>query len=256
QREAAARVAHRGAGVTCPPPCNATSLTAAIVDAHGMDRRRGALRSSAALRETGGVGRAGDLLENELRTHKAAAAARIGCPYGAPSLWKDAPAWCDGDDRREERSWSISEQFPAGEEPISVPEGLSWFPEGLSWFPDDPDWVWTEMSWLQRHLVDVYAVYGALVMGVGLLMKLTWNLVWSLCDITTAPPIHRGRAGSMDHLRSPSPSPAKDKCTAAVAAGGNGAGGGSKLALGGTGKWGAGAGGVVGGGVVKHGRSG
>lgn len=123
-------------------------------------------------------------LENELRTHKAATAARIGCPYGVPSLWEDAPAWCyGGKDRREERSSSFSEQFPAGEEedeeePISVPEGLSWFPEGLSWFPDDPDWVWTEMSWLQRHLVDVYAVYGALVMGVGLLMKLTWNLVW------------------------------------------------------------------------------
>lgn len=51
-------------------------------------------------------------------------------------------------------------------------------PEGLSWYPDDPEWVWNEMSWVQRHLVDVYAIYGALVMGVGLLMKLTWNLVW------------------------------------------------------------------------------
>lgn len=62
QREAAARLAHSGAGVTCPPPCNATSLTAAVVDAHGADKRRGALRSSAALHETGGVGRAGDLV--------------------------------------------------------------------------------------------------------------------------------------------------------------------------------------------------
>ena len=51
-------------------------------------------------------------------------------------------------------------------------------PEGLSWYPDEPEWLWKEMSWVQRHLVDVYAIYGALVMGVGLLMKLTWNLVW------------------------------------------------------------------------------
>jgi len=62
QREAAARLVHSDAGVTCPPPCNATSLAAAIVEAHGIERRRGALRSSAALRETGGVGRAGDLV--------------------------------------------------------------------------------------------------------------------------------------------------------------------------------------------------
>ncbi|CAN0248261.1 unnamed protein product, partial [Ectocarpus sp. 12 AP-2014] len=62
QREAAARLAHSGAGVTCPPPCNASSLTAAVVDAHGADMRRGALRSSAALHEAGGVGRAGDLV--------------------------------------------------------------------------------------------------------------------------------------------------------------------------------------------------
>ncbi len=62
QREAAARLVHSGAGVTCPPPCNASSLHMAIVDAHGIERRRGALRSSAALRETGGVGRAGDLV--------------------------------------------------------------------------------------------------------------------------------------------------------------------------------------------------
>lgn len=62
QREAAARLVYSGAGVTCPPPCGATALTAAVVAAHGTERRRGALRSSAALRETGGVGRAGDLV--------------------------------------------------------------------------------------------------------------------------------------------------------------------------------------------------
>lgn len=62
QREAAARLVYSGAGVTCPPPCGATALTAAVVAAHGAERRRGALRSSAALRETGGVARAGDLV--------------------------------------------------------------------------------------------------------------------------------------------------------------------------------------------------
>lgn len=103
-------------------------------------------------------------LENELRTHLAATEQRLGCPHGDPSVWEDeaVPAWCLSKERREER-------FLGPEAPIS---------DGPSWFPDDPDWVWEDMSWLQRHLVDVYAVYGALVMGVGLLMKLTWNLVW------------------------------------------------------------------------------
>ena len=62
QREAAARLVYSGAGVTCPPPCGATALTAAVVTAHGTEWRRGALRSSAALRETGGVSRASDLV--------------------------------------------------------------------------------------------------------------------------------------------------------------------------------------------------
>ncbi|CAM9187629.1 unnamed protein product [Ectocarpus sp. 12 AP-2014] len=187
QREAAARLAHSGAGVTCPPPCNATSLTAAVVDAHGADMRRGALRSSAALHEAGGVGRAGDLLENELRTHLAATARRLGCPHGDPSLWwgfdddrdGDVPSWCYRRRREDEEGFSKDDWFSwelGAEERFPPSEG--YVSEGLSWFPDDPEWVWREMSWLQRHLVDVYAVYGALVMGVGLLMKLTWNLVW------------------------------------------------------------------------------
>lgn len=50
--------------------------------------------------------------------------------------------------------------------------------EHATWYPEEPEWIMREMSWPERHLVDVYAVYGALVMGVGLLMKLTWNLVW------------------------------------------------------------------------------
>lgn len=85
---------HSGAGVTCLPPCNATNLTAAVVDAHAAERRRGALRSSAALRETGGVGRAGDLVSERERIEAsrvqivvfvvvvvvaAAAAAAVGC---------------------------------------------------------------------------------------------------------------------------------------------------------------------------------
>ncbi len=73
------------------------------------------------------------------------------------------PVWCWDEAEREK----LFGEFGPG---VSLEEGVSWL-------PDDPDWVW-EMSWLQRHLVDVYAVYGALVMGVGLLMKLTWNLVW------------------------------------------------------------------------------
>lgn len=73
-----------------------------------------------------------------------------------------------------DRCWSKG--WRENSEPSFMPEVS--FSEELSWFPDDPEWVWEEMSWLQRHLVDVYAVYGALVMGVGLLMKLTWNLVW------------------------------------------------------------------------------
>ena len=114
-----------------------------------------------------------DQLENELRTHLAATERRILCPHGDPSLWADwnepgnfedsVPLWCLEDEERVK----LFEEFGPG---VSLREGVSWL-------PDDPDWVW-EMSWLQRHLVDVYAVYGALVMGVGLLMKLTWNLVW------------------------------------------------------------------------------
>lgn len=78
---------------------------------------------------------------------------------------------------KEQREEQFSERFSLESEPFFVPDAPI-FSDGLSWFPDDPEWVWEEMSWLQRHLVDVYAVYGALVMGVGLLMKLTWNLVW------------------------------------------------------------------------------
>lgn len=79
------------------------------------------------------------------------------------------PSWCWDEEQRAERSSLESE-------PFFVPERC--FSDGLSWSPDDPEWVWEEISWLQRHLMDVYAVYGALVMGVGLLMKLTWNIVW------------------------------------------------------------------------------
>lgn len=114
-------------------------------------------------------------LENELRTHLAATEQRLGCPHGDPSLWEDdhVPSWCWSEERRAERH---EERFSLESEPFLLP-GTS-FSDGLSWFPDEPEWVREEMSWLQRHLVDVYAVYGALVMGVGLLMKLTWNLVW------------------------------------------------------------------------------
>ncbi|CAN0291203.1 unnamed protein product, partial [Ectocarpus fasciculatus] len=133
QREAAARLAHSGAGVTCPPPCNATSLTAAVVDAHGADMRRGALRSSAALHETGGVGRAGDLLENELRTHLAATSRRLGCPHGDPSLW-----WgVEGDDDDDERDAAVSpwcyrrrreEEEEEDDEGSSEDDRFSWEP--------------------------------------------------------------------------------------------------------------------------------
>lgn len=51
-------------------------------------------------------------------------------------------------------------------------------PEDATWYPHEPRWITADMSWAQRHLVDVYAVYAALVMAVGLLMKLTWSLVW------------------------------------------------------------------------------
>lgn len=128
-------------------------------------------------------------LENELRTHLSATARRLGCPHGDPSLWwgvddeRDGavPPWCYRRRRLEgEEEGSIGDDRfswePGAEERFPPSEG--YVSEGLSWFPDDPEWVWREMSWLQRHLVDVYAVYGALVMGVGLLMKLTWNLVW------------------------------------------------------------------------------
>lgn len=114
-------------------------------------------------------------LEIELRTHLAATERRILCPHGDPSFWEDpdepgtlsksTPAWCWDEAEREK----LFGEYGPG---VSLEEGV-----GVSWLPDGPDWVW-EMSWLQRHLVDVYAVYGALVMGVGLLMKLTWNLVW------------------------------------------------------------------------------
>lgn len=110
-------------------------------------------------------------MENELHTHLAATARRFGCPHGDLSNWGDVPEWCD------ERLWRQIELEPEEWFPVP-PEAYVGFAEGVSWFPDDPEWVREEMSWLQRHLVDVYAVYGALVMGVGLLMKLTWNLVW------------------------------------------------------------------------------
>lgn len=55
--------------------------------------------------------------------------------------------------------------------------------DDATWYPDEPEWILRDLSWTQRHLVDVYAVYGALVMGVGLLMKLTWNLVWCVGNL-------------------------------------------------------------------------
>lgn len=105
----------------------------------------------------------------------AATEQRLGCPHGDPSLWENDLIfdWCWKERRQEYDDYFSLE---ADSEPFFAP-GFS-VSEGLSWAPDDPEWVWEEMSWLQRHLVDVYAVYGALVMGVGLLMKLTWNLVW------------------------------------------------------------------------------
>lgn len=119
-------------------------------------------------------------LENELLTHKAATARRKGCPYsselsrgGGDDV--ELPARCEAEDRRGERHEERDEERrPRESEPFS----LGAAPEELSWYPDDAEWIGRDMSWAQRNLMDVYAVYGAVVLGVGLLMKLTWNLVW------------------------------------------------------------------------------
>lgn len=106
-----------------------------------------------------------------MRTQLAATEWRFFCPHGDPSFWEsgDFPDWCSDRALREERFSLEPGSFFVPDDFLSVPS--------QTWFPYDPEWV-QEMSWLQRNLVDVYAVYGALVMGVGLLMKLTWNLVW------------------------------------------------------------------------------
>lgn len=133
-------------------------------------------------------------LENELHTHLAAIARRNGFPCDHPAnapLASDPPRAdnvpCWSRERRAERRKNRNED--PSEEWEELPEAVHGtvpgiddldlgHPEDATWYPDDPDWISREMSWAQRHLVDVYAVYGALVMGVGLLMKLTWNLVW------------------------------------------------------------------------------
>lgn len=128
-------------------------------------------------------------LENELRAHLAMKASLSD----DISTWCWSEEWSEGDrrgerceERRKERFKEQCEEWTEEWRDDCSSQGGSGRgfarevpqTEGLSWYPDQPDWMWKEMSWVQRHLVDVYAIYGALVMGVGLLMKLTWNLVW------------------------------------------------------------------------------
>lgn len=124
-------------------------------------------------------------LENELRTHQAAEARQTGCPSHqdiANGYHDDIPTWCWSEEYRDQKNreaeWPSEEEEADQFSPRSGRQLPPDAPEGLSWYPEGPEWIRKELSWAQRHLVDVYAVYGALVMGVGLLMKLTWNLVW------------------------------------------------------------------------------
>lgn len=123
-------------------------------------------------------------LQNELHTHLAATARRNGLPCDHPPSADSSviiPCWSK--ERLPERREEQDEEWEDYSGPIRgrVP-GMSDLgpepPDDATWYPDEPEWILRDLSWAQRHLVDVYAVYGALVMGVGLLMKLTWNLVW------------------------------------------------------------------------------
>ena len=122
-------------------------------------------------------------LENELRAHLAMKTSLLNDVYSPCSnemLSEDGRGEpCE--ERFEERFKEQCEEWREEwrDECYSAKRVAREFPpEWLSWYPDEPEWMWKEMSWIQRHLVDVYAIYGALVMGVGLLMKLTWNRVW------------------------------------------------------------------------------
>lgn len=131
-------------------------------------------------------------LQDELHTHLAATARRSGSPYdgmadtprplagngGVPGgsrtagQVRHAPNGCGP---AGQHAQGFDSGIPAHDLDFDVDYG---FLEDATWYPDEPDWIATDMSWAQRHLLDVYMVYGALIMAVGLLMKLTWNLVW------------------------------------------------------------------------------
>lgn len=126
-------------------------------------------------------------LENELHTHLAANARRdrLPCadrsgdsPRADPtrSCWSIERFQARREDRDED--WEDPAEPIHGSFPITMNDLAPEPPDDATWYPDEPEWIWRDLSWAQRYLVDVYAVYGALVMGVGLLMKLTWNLVW------------------------------------------------------------------------------
>lgn len=126
-------------------------------------------------------------LENELQTHLAANARRDRLPCAdrpGDSLRGDHTRSCWSIERFQERGEDRDEDWEDPAEPIggSFPITMNDLdpepPDDATWYPDEPEWILRDLSWAQRYLVDVYAVYGALVMGVGLLMKLTWNLVW------------------------------------------------------------------------------
>lgn len=133
-----------------------------------------------------------DQLQNELHTHIAAMARRNGFPCDGALDVPPSPGdvegiamgcWSRNNPANWRDEWHSTAGRAVGAETVPQVGGMDFdldYPEleDATWYPDEPEWIFREMSWAQRHLVDVYAVYGALVMGVGLLMKLTWNLVW------------------------------------------------------------------------------